>query len=1213
MKIKHLFSIKRNAFATPGRANVRTPIRGWPLSARGRFGLTNFRLSNSFCIPASVWIGTWLFLAGVSTGLGADYVRTKPGDFSNTDWYKVDPNPSECNEICCNGMCGPPAGPPGAGDNASLNGRAVTASGGSVMNLGGGTLTLGGAFRASSVSGLILQGSGTLTANSNSGISISGGHLVVQSDISKSIDISKGGSEVASSLASATGGAVSSGGSLTVNSTVINLNLALQGGGTGRIANITNSHGTGGVLIDGAGSALTVDQTFSIKADFLDLSDGGALTVNSQLVLDGAIENGQPIGGGGHWQGKGTKIRTSKSIFVGDTATSDFSLGVDSGAVVQTGNAHIGAGAGAFGTVSLADAGTLWEVQSGAMAIGDRGTGNFTIEAGAKLLFDQGTAFAIGLDSGSHGTLAVTGSTVDASAALMVIGSVAGSSGRMSLDSFAKLLVGRDFTIGESGSGGLTISNASRATINGAKTKFLIGNNAGSSGGVSVSDNAGNPNANGNSLLAVAGPMTVGVSGVGFLGISAGGAVSVTDSAGLTVGAMSGSTGAINVARGDTRNGEPPKLTLAGPLLLGDAGTGSLTVDGAAQLTLAPGAGVNLILGNQRGGSGTVTLQAFDFVDNNPILIGKSGHGTINAINSIVQLFGFSAPLSPGGQGTITVDQSFWTNDFNIYLGSLSAKDPPSTLLVKNNGTMRVGQRMTVFQSGTATIDATGMMAVGSGAFGPAGSVRVSDGGILSGYGRVQGKVIVGSGGKIYPGNSPGVLTIEGSYKQDAGSTYSAEIGGTGAGDFDQINLTGAGSLGGTLSVRLVNGFTPSIGQTFPLLKASSVTGAFASISPPSQAGIALTSDATGVTATITSVVAGAPVISSATTVNTAPGAPFNYQINATNNPTSFGAANLPAGLTVNHSTGLISGTPNKAGAFIVPIAANNAVGSGQADLTIIVDSTFSIPASPPSNLLNISTRMKVLSGNNVLIGGFIVTGSQPKKVMIRALGLSLPVSGVLADPVLELHDSSKILATNDNWKVDDKTGQSQEAAIAATTIPPKNDLESALIATLPANNSAYTAIVRGKNGGTGVGQVEVYDLGTTASSQLANISTRGFVDSGDNVMIGGIIAGPNSAGSTKVLLRAIGPSLGISGALANPTLELHDGNGTTIATNDNWKVDDKTGASQQAEIEATKAPPKSDLESALIHTVAPGNYTAIVRGKNNTTGIGLVEVYNLQ
>lgn len=266
----------------------------------------------------------------------------------------------------------------------------------------------------------------------------------------------------------------------------------------------------------------------------------------------------------------------------------------------------------------------------------------------------------------------------------------------------------------------------------------------------------------------------------------------------------------------------------------------------------------------------------------------------------------------------------------------------------------------------------------------------------------------------------------------------------------------------------------------------------------------------------------------------------------------------------------------------------------------------------PIAQLLNISTRMEVLNGDNVLIGGFIITGDQPKKVLIRGLGPSLPVNSALADPVLELHDSTKIFATNDDWKVDDATDQSQATQIAATTIPPTKDSECALIAVLAGNNAAYTAVLRGKNGGTGVGQVEVYDLGTAANSQLANISTRGFIDTGDNVMIGGVIAGPNRSGSTKVLLRAIGPSLGIAGELADPTLELHNASGTTIGTNDNWKIDDKNGASQQAEIEATKVPPKSDLESALLETVTPGNYTAIVRGKNSSAGIGLVEVYNL-
>jgi hypothetical protein len=257
--------------------------------------------------------------------------------------------------------------------------------------------------------------------------------------------------------------------------------------------------------------------------------------------------------------------------------------------------------------------------------------------------------------------------------------------------------------------------------------------------------------------------------------------------------------------------------------------------------------------------------------------------------------------------------------------------------------------------------------------------------------------------------------------------------------------------------------------------------------------------------------------------------------------------------------------------------------------------------------LLNISTRMNVGTDENVLIGGFIVIGTDPKKVIIRAIGPSLAdmdVPDALADPILELHMSDGSVVTNDNWR------DSQEQEIIDSTVPPSNNLESALVATLPSSVTGigYTAIVRGKNNGTGVGLVEVYDLDQAANSQLANISTRGFVDTGDNVMIGGFIVG--GASSTTVLVRALGPSLvddGVANPLLDPTLELHDFNGAQIAFDDNWKD------SQQAEIEATTIPPTDDHEAAILSDLNPGAYTAIVRGKNNTTGVGLMEVYNLQ
>ncbi len=247
---------------------------------------------------------------------------------------------------------------------------------------------------------------------------------------------------------------------------------------------------------------------------------------------------------------------------------------------------------------------------------------------------------------------------------------------------------------------------------------------------------------------------------------------------------------------------------------------------------------------------------------------------------------------------------------------------------------------------------------------------------------------------------------------------------------------------------------------------------------------------------------------------------------------------------------------------------------------------------TPAGALLNISTRMRVEAGDNVLIAGFIVTGAQPKRVLIRGLGPSLPVAGALADPVLELDGGA---VRNDDWR------STQEAEIIATTIPPSSNLEAAIVATLPPGG--HTAILRGKNGGTGVGLVEVYDLEPNTPAQLANISTRGLCRRDDNVMIGGFIVGGTYP--AKVIVRAIGPSLPVAGKLPDPTLELVDSQGNTLS-NDDWR------ATQEAEIIATTVPPTDDKEAAIVATLIPGNYTVIVRGKENTTGVALVEGFVL-
>jgi glucose/arabinose dehydrogenase len=260
-----------------------------------------------------------------------------------------------------------------------------------------------------------------------------------------------------------------------------------------------------------------------------------------------------------------------------------------------------------------------------------------------------------------------------------------------------------------------------------------------------------------------------------------------------------------------------------------------------------------------------------------------------------------------------------------------------------------------------------------------------------------------------------------------------------------------------------------------------------------------------------------------------------------------------------------------------------------------------------PAQALNISGRARVETGQGVVISGFIVTGTTPKRVGVRALGPSLAnfgVSGPLADPIIQLNrGDGSLVMVNDNWK------NTQQAEITGAGLAPSNDREAALIATLPAGN--YTAIVSGKNGGTGVTLAEVYDLDQAADSRLANISTRAPVGTGSNVLIGGFITG-SKIGAARVAIRALGPSLqqfGIANPLPDPRLELHDANGALLASNDNWQSD----ANQAALITGYGLAPPNNLESAIAISLAPAPYTAIVTGKNNQTGIGLIEIYDEQ
>jgi hypothetical protein len=266
-------------------------------------------------------------------------------------------------------------------------------------------------------------------------------------------------------------------------------------------------------------------------------------------------------------------------------------------------------------------------------------------------------------------------------------------------------------------------------------------------------------------------------------------------------------------------------------------------------------------------------------------------------------------------------------------------------------------------------------------------------------------------------------------------------------------------------------------------------------------------------------------------------------------------------------------------------------------------------PTATPSGstqALNLSTRMRVQVGDKAGIGGFIITGSTSKHVIVRGIGPSLAqfgLTGVLADPVLELHGPSGFTTVvNNNWR------DTQEAAIQATGLAPTNDLESAIDATLAPG--AYTAVLKGNNNTSGMALVEIYDL-DPSSGKLGNISTRAFVDTGDNIVIAGMVLSNGSA-LDRIVVRGIGPSLApaffpASAVLANPTLELRDENGTLIVANNDWQ----DNATQAAEITAAGLAPSKALESAIAASLPPGFYTMLLAGLSNGTGIGLVEVYD--
>jgi hypothetical protein len=426
--------------------------------------------------------------------------------------------------------------------------------------------------------------------------------------------------------------------------------------------------------------------------------------------------------------------------------------------------------------------------------------------------------------------------------------------------------------------------------------------------------------------------------------------------------------------------------------------------------------------------------------------------------------------------------------------------------------------------------------------------------------------------------------------------------------DSAQTVTFGPGVTTKTVLVPLNNDSTDEFNETI-LLSLEDTFGGGGFVGPQSTAVLTVIDDdvatPTLATQTAPAVALGEPSFVVATLTGSAtPGGTLIFNVFGPNDSSCGGAAVFTSVVPVNGNGNYVSASfiPTTPGTYrwVVTYSGdgdhNGAVTSGCGAPNQSFDATATV-------LGNIATRLRVEAGDNALIAGFIITGTQPKRVIVRGIGSSLPLVDKLADPTLELRDSSGALVdANDNWQ-----DSLNKQAIIDSTIPPTNDLESAIVATLTANNSSYTAILRGANNTTGIGVVEAYDLDRLVDSELANISTRGFVQTGDNVLFAGtIVVGKDVQ---KVLIRAIGPSLGLAGKMSDPTLELRDLNGAVVDSNDNW-VD---SPDKQAIIDTT-IPPTNNLESAIVATLNGNNsnYTAIVRGANGGTGIAVVELYAL-
>lgn len=915
------------------------------------------------------------------------------------------------------------------------------------------------------------------------------------------------------------------------------------------------------------------------------IGSAGATAPNLYLGFNGVDSGNLLVSGSG-------TLRNSSLLAVGHSGSGKVT--VQNGGTLSHPFGNIGNLAGSNGTVLVEGTGSRWTTD-GYFNVGYSGTGVLTIRNGGAV---SSTFGWVGYNSGSNGVVLVDG-----------VGSVwTGSSG---------------IEVGSKGTGSLTIQNG--GTVSGVA---IIGNYFGH--GVVLVDGP-------NSSLTTADRLIVGYSagGSGTLTIQNGAAVSDVEG---FIGWPSGSEGTVLVDGAGSTWTCSLSVSIGGSLTIQNGGAvfaghfagygssgGSGVVDGPGSprsnkvgsssgqsITLVDGPGSILSVGNGLGVGGTFTTQnggtvtsdaGFTFTIRNGGTVITGGSGVDGTHTAVID--------GGGVEGTTVIDGvgSTWRNYGQFAVGFTGA----GNLTIRNGGRLSSSGRGSLgeYSTGDATVLVDG-----------AGSTWNNDGARLDvgffGLGRLNitnGGTVTSLDSGIGVGEtSDGRVTVDGVSSAWNIST-ALYVGGGNRGNGGQPGNAGLVQI---INNGRINSMTTTIFRRGVIIDNALLASQNVSIEEGLLSGSGMVS---GNVANAGHIKPGDPIgsltiagnytqLSNGTLTLDVAG----IDPNASDHLDISGNATIDGTLQVRFVNGFLplSGQVfkliNVGGAFtgsFAHIIFPNLRPGFQFNAEF-VNGSYQITALnngvAATGFLNISTRLRVGTGDNALIGGFIITGSVSKRVIIRAIGPSLAsLPARLADPTLELRDSAGgLIFSNDNW-----VDSPQRQQIIDSGIPPSNDHEAAIIATLAPGS--YTAVMRGAGNTTGIGVVEVYDLAQEVSAKLANISSRGFVELGDNVMIGGFIVDNQAA---RVMVRAIGPSLtqsGITNALADPTLELHNGDGAIIAFNNDWRDTD------EAAIAGTGIPPANNKESAILTTLAPGPYTAIVRGRNDITGVGLVEFYNLQ